>query len=523
MRRIALVIFVSISQVAPLSAQQLATDNSILRAIWNEAMNNSQLEPMAQALLDSIGPRLTGSPQMERAQAWASERLENWGVSVRLESYGTWEGWDRGPSHVDLLEPRVRSLEGGLLAWSPGTDGRPLDAGVTYVPDLFTATDWEVFLETVEGKWVMLSFPQPTCRPNEQWIQSGIRESVVQMDEARRAANQRWNQSVAVAREAEGGTAELHNALEEAGAVGIITSSWPGGSGVARIFDAENRASPTIHLSCEDYGLVYRLAMNGQDPVVRVTAEAQNLGEVPVYNVIGEITGTELPDEYVVLSAHYDSWEGSSGATDNGSGSILMLEVMRILTTVYPQPKRTILIALWNGEEQGLNGSRAFTEDHPEVVQGLQALWNQDSGTGRVVTMSAQGLVDAGGSLARWLAQVPTEVSQHIDLDLPGNPSGGGSDYASFMCWGAPGFNLSALGWNYSTHTWHSNRDTFDKLVFGDIRNNAVLTASLAYLASEDDQFTSRRQRTVITGPGGEPGSWPTCRPAERSSPNSDR
>ena len=224
-----------------------------------------------------------------------------------------------------------------------------------------------------------------------------------------------------------------------------------------------------------------------------------------------------------MLSAHYDSWEGSSGATDNGSGSILMLEVMRILTAVYPQPKRTILIALWNGEEQGLNGSRAFTEDHPEVVQGLQALWNQDNGTGRVVTMSAQGLVDAGGSLARWLAQVPAEVSQHIDLDVPGNPSGGGSDYASFMCWGAPGFNLSALGWNYSTHTWHSNRDTYDKLVFGDIRNNAVLTASLAYLASEDDEFTSRRQRTLIAGRDGQPGSWPTCRPAERSSPNSDR
>ena len=214
MRRFAVVIFLTILQPVPLSAQQLATDNSILRAIWNEAINNSQLEPMAQALLDSVGPRLTGSPQMERAQAWAIERLESWGVEARLENYGTWEGWDRGPSHIDLLEPRVRSLEGGLLAWSPGTDGRPLDAGVTYVPELFTATEWEAFLETVEGKWVMLSFPQPTCRPNEQWIQSGIRESVVQMDEARRTANQRWNQSVAVAREAEGGTTELHNALE---------------------------------------------------------------------------------------------------------------------------------------------------------------------------------------------------------------------------------------------------------------------------------------------------------------------
>jgi Zn-dependent M28 family amino/carboxypeptidase len=224
-----------------------------------------------------------------------------------------------------------------------------------------------------------------------------------------------------------------------------------------------------------------------------------------------------------MLSAHYDSWEGGSGATDNASGSLLMLETMRILMEVYPNPRRTILIGLWSGEEQGLNGSRAFTEDHPEVVEGLQALWNQDNGTGRIVNLSAQGLVGAGASLARWMSLVPQEVSQFVDLNLPGSPGGGGSDYASFVCWGAPGFSLGALSWDYGSHTWHTHRDTYDKLVFDDLRNNVVLTASLTYLSANDPTFVDRTRRSVMTGRGGGPASWPTCQPATRSSPESER
>jgi hypothetical protein len=516
----ALAVAVSVATPAAADAQRLAMDDPVLRAIWDEATERSRLEPLAQALLDSVGPRLTGSPGMERAQSWAVGMLRSWGIEARLERYGTWEGWDRGPSHIDLVAPRARSLEGRILAWSPGTGGRPVEASVTYLPQIDSPSGWQTFLGTVEGRWVMLSFPQPTCRTNDQWVQFGIEESVRRMAQARQEAEEMWTRSLQIAAGDGGNVAAVHAALEKAGAAGIITSQWPGAPGTTRIFGANNRATPTFELSCEDYGLLHRLAANGQGPVVRLTAEATNLGEVPVFNVIGEIRGSELPDEYVMLSAHFDSWEGSSGATDNGSGSVLMLETMRVLTAAYPRPRRTILIGLWSGEEQGLNGSRAFTEDHPEIVAGLQALWNQDNGTGRVVSLSAQGLVDAGGSLARWLSQVPEEASQHVELDLPGNPGGGGSDYASFMCWGAPGFNLSALSWDYTTHTWHSNRDTYDKLIFDDLRNNAVLTASLVYLASEDPDFVSRRQRTVITGRGGGPGTWPTCRPAQRSSPN---
>jgi len=164
---------------------------------------------------------------------------------------------------------------------------------------------------------------------------------------------------------------------------------------------------------------------------------------------------------------------------------------------------------------------------HPEVVEGLQALFNQDNGTGRVVNISMQGLVDAGAHFGKWLARVPVEITRHIELQIPGAPGGGGSDYASFICAGAPAFNLSSLSWGYGTVTWHTNRDTYDKVVFEEIRNNATLTAMLAYLASEDPERVSRERRVLPParvasqgagqrGPG-VPAEWPACRPgAER-------
>jgi carboxypeptidase Q len=295
--------------------------------------------------------------------------------------------------------------------------------------------------------------------------------------------------------------------------------NWAGGWGVNRIFSAQTREIPTFELSCEDYGLVFRLADNDQGAVLRVNFEAEFLGDVPVYNTIATIPGSELPDEYVMLSAHFDSWDGSSGATDNGTGTVLMMEVMRIIREVYPNPRRTIKVGHWGGEEQGLNGSRAFAEDHPELVENLQALFNQDNGTGRVVGISMQGFVEAGSHFARWLSQVPSEVTQHIDLTLPGMPSSGGTDHAAFVCWGAPAFSLSALNWDYFTYTWHTNRDTFDKVVVDDIQNNAVLLASLVYLASEDPERVSREQRTAmpVSPQTGQPATWPTCPTPRRS------
>jgi carboxypeptidase Q len=202
---------------------------------------------------------------------------------------------------------------------------------------------------------------------------------------------------------------------------------------------------------------------------------------------------------------------------------------------VYPNPKRTIMVGHWSGEEQGLVGSRAFAADHPEIVKGLQAQFNQDNGTGRIVRMGGGGLVNSPAHISAWLAKLPPELQKQVEFSGPGFPSGGGSDDASFACYGAPAFGLGALGWDYFNYTWHTNRDTYDKIVFDDLKSNATLTAMLAYLASEDPTTITRERVDLAAlaaaraaqappaanaagggrGRGG-PTTWPTCTKAPR-------
>ena len=505
------------SSASPLAAQTLATDDPTLRRIWDEGMNRSQAMKLIQVLTDSIGPRLTGTPGIKRGNDWLVATYKSWGVEARNEQYGTWMGWRRGITHIDLLQPRVRALEGTLLAWSGGTGGKPVDAETIVLPDLPDSNAFNQWLPQVKGKYVLISFPQPTCRPDSSFKEFALPETFTRVQDERRVANQAWQQRVTRTGQT---TRVLPLRLEAAGARGVVTSLWSNGWGVNKIFNARTRTIPTIDLSCEDYGLVYRLTENRQGPLLRVTADAEFLGDnVPVFNTLAEIKGREVPGEYVMLSAHFDSWDGASGATDNGTGTTVMLEAMRILKTVYPNPRRTILVGHWSGEEQGLIGSRAFAEDHPDVVSGLQALFNQDNGTGRVVNFGAAGLVNTGQYLGKWLSRIPNEITRHINLQLPGSPAGGGSDNASFICHGAPGLGLGSLGWEYGTYTWHTNRDTYDKVVADEIKNNAVLTAMLVYLASEEPDKLPRDRRILAPSRQNpeQPPQWPSCQKPARS------
>jgi len=309
----------------------------------------------------------------------------------------------------------------------------------------------------------------------------------------------------------------VSRALEDAGALGVLTSRWSEGWGVNKIFSSATSRIPSIDLSCEDYGLMFRLAEENQGPRMRLNVEARFLGdESPMYNVVGMIPGTELPDEYVILSAHLDSWHAASGATDNGTGTVTMMEAIRILKEVYPNPRRTILIGLWGGEEQGLIGSHAFAEDNPGITSNLQAAFNQDNGTWRIDYIRMQGFLGAGAHFGRWLSVIPQEITQHIELAIPGVPEQGGSDHMAFICRGVPGFRLQSSYPEYRQYTWHTNRDTFDKVSFDDLRNNATLTAMLAYMASEDPDRVPRDQM-VVPGSGGQPGRWPGCGTIRRS------
>jgi carboxypeptidase Q len=306
--------------------------------------------------------------------------------------------------------------------------------------------------------------------------------------------------------------------LDSAGVIGVGTTLWSGGWGVDKIFGSNTQRVPSVDLSCEDYGLLYRLATNKQGPRVRLTAESQATpAEVPMFDVVAEIKGSELPNEYVLLSAHLDSWHGATGATDNGTGTLTMLEAMRILKETYPRPRRTIIAGHWGGEELGTIGSLAFAEDHPEVINGLQVAFNQDNGTWRVEILEGQGFLKASANLAKWVAQLPSEMTDSVRLQVPGPQANSGSDHTSFLCRPAPAFRLQSSYTEYRQYTWHTNRDTYDKIVFDDLKNNATMAAMLAYAASEDPERTSREQAVLPPLPNGNARQWPTCQKARRS------
>jgi len=488
--------------------------DSVIEGIIKEANENSQLEKLGHELMDVVGPRLVGTPQMKQANDWAVAKYKSWGIEARNEQWGEWRGWERGITHIDIIYPRIQTLKGTQLAWNPSTSDKGVTGELMVLPTVSNEDEFKKWLPSVKGKLVMISMQQPTGRPDYNWEEFATEESFEKMKKERSEQEDAWRDNM---RNTGYNSRTIIEALEKAGATGIVSSRWSRGFGVNKIFSARTKKIPTIDLELEDYGMLYRMVENDVKPKIQIVAKSKELGKVPTFNTIGEIKGVFRPDEYVILSAHFDSWDGGTGATDNGTGTLVMMEAMRILKKMYPNPKRTILVGHWGSEEQGLNGSRAFVEDHPEIIENTQAVFNQDNGTGRVVNISGQGFLHAYDYVGRWLNAVPNDISKHIETNFPGSPSGGGSDYASFLAAGVPAFSLSSLSWSYWNYTWHTNRDTYDKIVFDDVRNNAILTAILAYEASEEQETVSREQIILpINKRTGLQRTWPEPRSPNR-------
>ena len=505
-----------------LAAQDLPTSDPVMRRIYDEGMRASQASRLGQVLMDSIGPRLTGSPQNRAANDWLVRTYGSWGIAAKNEQYGTWRDWTRGQSRVELVSPRARTLEAIMLAWSAPTPRAGVSGEAVILPPAAVLKDSAGFnrwLATVKGKVVLTSFPQPTCRPDASWQRWATDEWIAAMNAARDSAQREWRQRTAFGatpgvRPGSGASARsLPDRLAAAGAVGLLTNAWSRGWGVDKVFLARSEQLPTFDVSCEDYGLLARLAANGQHPMVRLYGDATLAArESPVYNTIATVRGSALPDEYVVLSAHLDSWDGASGATDNGTGTIVMLEAMRILRAAYPKPKRTIVAGHWSGEEEGDIGSSAYAADHPEVIRGMQVLLNQDNGTGEIDTVRSVGFLDAPASFTRWMSRMPGDVTRGVYVDIPGVAHDESTDSDAFACRDAPAFFLNSSDWDYNDYTWHTNRDTYDKIAWDAVKKNATLIAMLAYEASEDTSRVSRARR--IPPPDKAP---PTCDTPPRS------
>ncbi|HZH94626.1 MAG TPA: hypothetical protein VEY06_02030, partial [Flavisolibacter sp.] len=214
------------------------TKDPVIESIIKEATTNSQLQQLAHELTDVIGPRLVGSPQMAQAHDWAAAKYSTWGITSRNEKWGEWRGWQRGISHIDMVHPRVKTLEGMQLAWSPSTGGKTITAETIVIPDLKDSLAFQQWLPQARGKFVLISMQQPTGRPDYNWQEFGTKESFEQMKKERAAQTDAWRTRMAKT----GFTARtLPAALEGAGAVGVVTSNWSNGFGVNKIFGATTK------------------------------------------------------------------------------------------------------------------------------------------------------------------------------------------------------------------------------------------------------------------------------------------
>ena len=232
---------------SPLQAQTFPTNDPVIQSMWQEGMEGSQVFELSQALLDSIGPRLMGSPGFDAAADWLLSRYASWGIEAEKQEYGTWRGWERGYSHIDLISPRVRTLSGMMLAWSPGTDG-PIEGEVIARPLFSSPAEFEAWLPNVEGKIVATTFAEPTCREDQSWLDHATPEAFETMTEERNQGRQAFVMSTRAM-----GQGSVRR-MEEAGAIALLSSRWSAGWGVDKIFSSPTSEVPGVHLSCEDYG-----------------------------------------------------------------------------------------------------------------------------------------------------------------------------------------------------------------------------------------------------------------------------
>ncbi|HET7457223.1 MAG TPA: M20/M25/M40 family metallo-hydrolase [Gemmatimonadaceae bacterium] len=441
-----------------------------IAAIVREGTTRSHVAEDLAYLSDVIGPRLTGSAAMRRANDWAATKFREYGAdSAWIEPWKFGRAWERGPMTLTMLAPHRQQLEAASWAWAPGTDG-PLAGDVVYV-DATTAHDFAArFGGKLAGKWVMTSTPTPTLNPDGPALTA--RDSAAHADSLRAfyappatPAEQQFAATLVGALAGEKIAGYVRDGAKEHT---LLTMS----GSPARLLPY-----PYVVVPHETYTQFYRLVRAGE--TVRIEANIVNTltrDSTTVYNTIAEIRGSERPDEVVLLGAHLDSWDLGSGTTDNATGSIAVLEAARILNASGVRPRRTIRFALFSGEEQGLYGSSRYAAAHAAELDRFQAVLVIDNGTGRITGVALQKRDELGDAWRSFFAPLGADLGPFAVRSA----EKGGTDHLSFLRYGVPGFNFDQLSRGYD-HTHHSQADTFDHAVIGDVRQAATVMAATAY------------------------------------------
>ncbi|HSD46146.1 MAG TPA: M20/M25/M40 family metallo-hydrolase [Pyrinomonadaceae bacterium] len=538
--------FVALSLILSLLTLPALAQNGngdMLTRIRAEAMERSQIMKTMHMFSDLYGPRLTGSPNHKAAAEWAVKQMTAWGLeNAHLEPWDfKHPGWLNERLTAHIIAPVKDPLVCEVLAWTPSTKGTvQAKATQLVLPERPTQAQLTTFFNSnkarVRGRIALVgkaavipvNLTPPAKRSSDEQVQQRYGPNARPFafptpsptptpapGAPKPLTGREINAQLDAFLKDNGALVRVNDAGREFRQIRAFNNST---------FDV-NKVVPTVVMSNEDFGRITRILNDGTD----VTLEFNIVNRVypegaTSYNTIGEIRGTDKADEVIMLGGHLDSWHAATGATDNAIGCAIMMEAARILKTLGAKPRRTIRVALWSGEEQGLLGSQAYVKQHfgsfEEPKPGYEKFggyFNIDSGTGRVRGASVFGPPEAANILREILA--PFKSDGVVGAVTSRSRRLGGSDNTSFSQAGLPGIGMGQDPIEYNSHTWHTNLDTYERILEDDVKKDAMVVAWAVYqLATRDDLLPRLSKADMPPKPPEEPTTQPARRPTRTDS-----
>jgi Zn-dependent M28 family amino/carboxypeptidase len=533
-RLVALSLILSLLSV-PIAAQNGSGD--LLSRIRKEAMDHSQIMKTMHMFTDLYGPRLTGSPNHKAAADWAVKQMTSWGLeNAHLEPWDfKHPGWLNERLTAHLISPVKDPLVCEALAWTPSTKGTvQANAFQLVLPEKVSQDQLKVLLNNykakVRGKIVLIGKPatipvslnppskrlsddqaQQRFGPNPRPFPTPSPTPTPDPNAPPPLSNRQVNEQLDTFLKENGALVRVNDAGREFRQIRAFNNPT---------FDV-NKVIPTVVMSNEDFGRISRILDDGTEVVLEFNIVNHVYPEGSTsYNTIAEIRGSDKADEVIMLGGHLDSWHAATGATDNAIGCSIMMEAARILKTLGVKPRRTIRVALWSGEEQGLLGSQAYVKEHfgsfEDQKPGFEKFggyFNIDSGTGRVRGASVFGPPEAGAIMREILE--PFKADGVVGAGPTRSRRLGGSDNTSFNQAGLPGIGMGQDPIEYGSHTWHTNLDTYERILEDDVKNDALVVAWAVYqLAMRDDLLPRFAKSEMPAKPAEEISSQPATAPA---------
>jgi carboxypeptidase Q len=508
---------------APLGAQQVQEriDHEAIYKIKDEGFSRSQVMTIASWLTDVYGPRLTNSPGFRKAGEWAVKEMSSWGLAnVKLEPFVTptgpfGRGWTNDQFLMQATTPGgTFPVYGMSTAWTKGTDGHVKGQAVHAV--LETPEDLARFKGQLRGKFVLTTAMRevvPLWTPiARRYDEQELKNMETETDAAARGGRGgraggpgRQGGPAAGRGGAQNFAAQRTQFLKDEGALAVITTANRNDSGNILLGGAAANRAPTVTdlglpqivIAIEHYGRIVRTLEKNQPVTMEANVVNTFHDDTSSFNVVAEIPGSDRADEVVMLGAHFDSWHGGTGATDNASGSAVMMEAMRILKQSGVKLRRTVRLGLWGGEEQGLLGARAYVTQHfaDRATMALKpghakmsAYFNMDNGTGAFRGIYLQGNEAVAPIFQEWM-----KPFHNLGMTTLTIRDTGSTDHAAFDAVGLPGFQFVQDPVEYSTRTHHTTMDTYERLQEEDLRKNAVIVASFVYHAATRDALLPRK------------------------------